>query len=126
MLDLHAGPHFTFVDPRRDTTKQIITQAVRMMQKFETAHSRDRVLFSVSVARSHGPTPNKLSPCERLIQIPATERGVLAARVLERDHNIRTNLTFVSSFEHAVVCIEAGASAITFCCTPVSSRFLLT
>ncbi|KAG6865097.1 hypothetical protein C0991_005152 [Blastosporella zonata] len=45
--------------------------------------------------------------------IPATIEGILAARELESDYKIHTNLYLVSSLIHAAACAEAGATTIT-------------
>ncbi len=55
------------------------------------------------------------------MQIPASEEGIVAAQILEKEHDVATNLCFVSGFFHAVVCIEAGASFIMFSCRLVSA-----
>lgn len=54
-------------------------------------------------------------------QIPASLRGIEAAReVSEWNPNVRLNMLFVSSFEHAKLCVEVlQPGAITFSCSTV-------
>lgn len=56
-------------------------------------------------------------------QIPATEAGVEAAKMLERKHFIRTNLLYVSGLTHAAICAEAGASFVMYSYAAVSTSF---
>ena len=55
------------------------------------------------------------------VQIPASEEGIAASQLLEKDYGIATNLYLVSGFFHAVGCVEAGASFITFSCAQVDA-----
>jgi len=48
-----------------------------------------------------------------LIKIASTWEGIQAARELERDDNIRCNLTLLFGFEQAVACAEAGVTLIS-------------
>lgn len=48
-----------------------------------------------------------------LIKIAATWEGIQAARELERDDGIHTNLTLLFGFGQAVACAEAGVTLIS-------------
>ncbi|KAI0088218.1 hypothetical protein BDY19DRAFT_1057386 [Irpex rosettiformis] len=90
-----TGPHFLFLDPYFGSTAEIVSHALRMIGQYES-QDIDRKRLVVS--------------------IPASEEGITAAQMLEKEHSIATNLYLVSGFFHAVVCIEAGVSFITFSC----------
>jgi len=48
-----------------------------------------------------------------LIKVASTWEGIQAAKILERDHGIHTNLTLLFSFAQAVACAEAGVTLIS-------------
>ena len=48
-----------------------------------------------------------------LIKIASTWEGIQAARELERDDQIRTNLTLLFGFGQAVACAEANVTLIS-------------
>lgn len=56
-------------------------------------------------------------------QLPATEDGICAARVLTHRHGIQTNLSLVSCLAHAAACIEAGAGLVSMSVEPVSPTY---
>ncbi|CCM01983.1 uncharacterized protein FIBRA_04057 [Fibroporia radiculosa] len=94
MMDSVPGPHHTFVDPDFHNDREaIVAQAARLLGLFEK-HGVDRSSVIVS--------------------IPSTDDGIRAARQLETDHLINTNLILVSGLTHASVCLEAGPSALSF------------
>lgn len=48
-----------------------------------------------------------------LIKVAATWEGIQAARELEKNDSIHTNLTLLFGFVQAVACAEAGATLIS-------------
>lgn len=53
-------------------------------------------------------------PKERvLIKLSSTWEGIRAAEILERDYDIRCNMTLLFNFHQAVACAEAGATLIS-------------
>ena len=48
-----------------------------------------------------------------LIKIASTWEGIQAARELEKEDNIRCNLTLLFGFAQAVACAEAGVTLIS-------------
>ncbi|KAH9947872.1 hypothetical protein B0H21DRAFT_806731 [Amylocystis lapponica] len=104
LMDRVSGPHFTFVDPNLHDRAAMVAQALRLVELFRSKHIRRRHI---------------------VVSIPATEKGIRAARQLETEYSIRTNLVLVSSFAHAVVCAEAGASSLTFSYNHVSRAHLM-
>ncbi|KAI0827323.1 aldolase [Trametes gibbosa] len=100
ILEQVEGPHYTFIDPRlHDNTGAMIKQALRLVRLFtKKGHRRERII----------------------VTIPATEAGVQAAKTLEGEHRVQTNLTLVSGLEHAAVCAEAAATCVTLCHKEVS------
>jgi transaldolase len=57
------------------------------------------------------------------LQIPATEAGIDAAAVLQREDGINVNLAFVSGVMHAATCAQAGAVAVTLSIEKVCLSF---
>ncbi|KAI0701943.1 hypothetical protein BC835DRAFT_1303536 [Cytidiella melzeri] len=95
LTDTIDGLHFMFLDPSLCSRIDMVSHARRMIDLYE----------SRGVAR------------ERLVvTIPASAEGLATAQTLEKEHGIATNLCLVSGFFHAVLCVEAGASYITFSC----------
>ncbi|CAL1709748.1 unnamed protein product [Somion occarium] len=90
-----GGQHYTFVDwGISENTQKIVLQATELIERFEAREiERDRITVS----------------------IPATTAGIRAVQKLKKV-SIQTNLTHVTGFMHAMICIEAGANAITFHC----------
>ncbi|KAG6889906.1 hypothetical protein C0992_003699 [Termitomyces sp. T32_za158] len=94
------GPHFTFVDPRKhDDMISMIRNARRLISLFEEKN---------------------IPKSKVVVSIPATLNGIRAAQVLEREHEIHTNLYLVSGLLHAAACAEAAATTIT---VPVGRLF---
>ena len=48
-----------------------------------------------------------------LIKIASTWQGIKAAEILERDHNIRCNMTLIFSIEQAIMCGESNVTLIS-------------
>ncbi|KAJ7130359.1 hypothetical protein C8R44DRAFT_65117 [Mycena epipterygia] len=94
-----GGAQVTFVDPRRNDDAAAMVRSARRL---------------VTLFRARGMSQRKI-----VISIPATEDGVAAARELEGDHGIHTNLILVASLMHAAVCAEAGASTISIAVGPL-------
>ncbi|ESK91196.1 transaldolase [Moniliophthora roreri MCA 2997] len=92
----HPVAHFTFLDTRFFLNTEVMIDAAKSIIK----------LFEESgVPRS-----------DVCVSLPASQQGILAAKVLEAaegEDKILTNLTEVSCLEHALACVEAGASCIT-------------
>ncbi|TDL27923.1 aldolase [Rickenella mellea] len=91
LLDIIPGQLYTFIDSRLGLG-EIVETARSMMCRFE------------------------LKGCNRkniVLNIPATQEGIQAARILTTEHGMKVNLLFVSSLMHAVVCADAGATSIT-------------
>ncbi|KAL0567391.1 hypothetical protein V5O48_014601 [Marasmius crinis-equi] len=102
---LHTTPHnpkeiHLFVDPRKnDDVKATVRSARRIVALFRHQHENGRESFNDEV--------------EIYVSIAATEKGIIASRELEKT-GIKTNLTQVSSVEHALACTShAGASCVT-------------
>ncbi|RDB17378.1 Transaldolase [Hypsizygus marmoreus] len=93
ILDRVDGPHFSFVDPRRHSDSAgMVRNAKRLVSLFDEKEiHRGKVVIS----------------------IPATEEGLKAAKELESQHGIHTNLYLVSGLLHAAACAEAGATTVT-------------
>ncbi|KAJ6565461.1 hypothetical protein DFH09DRAFT_919626 [Mycena vulgaris] len=99
---MHArneGPLLTFVDPRRNDDAAAMVRTARRM---------------ATLFRARGMTRR-----EFVISIPATEDGVAAAKELEGDEGIHTNLILVASLMHAAICAEAGATTISIAVGPL-------
>lgn len=122
MIDRIPDSHYTFVDTTlHNDCRAIFEQAVRLVGLFEKQGiNRHRVIVSV------GPRVIRRLRLLSSRQIPATNDGVRAARRLETELSIHTNLILVSSLTHAAICLESGASAISFCHETVSLSFLNT
>jgi transaldolase len=95
---------------------------------FDTKASVDKALHIVEVRFLHNQPvdwhkltrpPSQLYkeqgiPKERiLIKIASTWEGIKAAEILQRDHNINTNLTLLFSLPQAIAAAEAGAFLIS-------------
>ncbi|KAI0922645.1 hypothetical protein AcV5_009562 [Taiwanofungus camphoratus] len=100
LMDHVEGPHFTFVDPRLySDTSAMVAQARRLITLFESKDvDRGRIIVS----------------------IPATEAGILAAKQLENQHSVQTNLINVFGLIHAQMCSAAGATCLTFAEMPAN------
>lgn len=55
-----------------------------------------------------------------VVTIPATEVGINATRTLAQEDGMLINSSMITGVSHASVCVEAGASWITFHLDPVS------
>ncbi|OSX58346.1 hypothetical protein POSPLADRAFT_1060837 [Postia placenta MAD-698-R-SB12] len=131
LMDDVPGPHFTFVDPLLAINAGgMARQAMKLVRLFEAAANgerakvEDQVISNEDVedqkqeincgdADSQGAGRQRLKRKDIIVCIPANTEGIKAARWLETQ-DIKTNLIFVSSLEHASLCIEAGATFITF------------
>lgn len=111
LMDHVEGPHFTFVDPRLySDTSAMVAQARRLITLFESKDvDRGRIIVSVCVS-----CPNRSKELKAIAQIPATEAGILAAKQLENQHSVQTNLINVFGLIHAQMCSAAGATCLTF------------
>ena len=65
---------------------------------------------------------NGIAKDKVVVNIPATEQGLHATRLLARGGGILVNLSMVTGMSHAAVCAEAGAAWITFHLDRVSLR----
>ncbi|KAK7683584.1 hypothetical protein QCA50_013422 [Cerrena zonata] len=87
------GRHFTFVD-EIDTKEHIFSNIQ---------------LVTARLARN-GVPKDKI-----IVSVPATREGIMATlRIKRRCPGNNVNLTHVSGFNHALLCIEAGAKVLTF------------
>ncbi|KAI0342376.1 hypothetical protein BDW22DRAFT_1357708 [Trametopsis cervina] len=100
LMDAIDGPHFMPLGPIFGSKTKMVSHARHMIGLFkDQERARTRVV----------------------VPIPATEEGLLAAQILKNEDGIQTNLCFVSGFVHALACIEAGASYISFSCRLLDS-----
>ncbi|CCC66773.1 hypothetical protein NCAS_0A02150 [Naumovozyma castellii] len=93
ILKIVPGKVSTEVDARLSFDKDAtIKKALQLIHLYEKAGiSKDRVY----------------------IKVASTWEGIQAAKVLEQEHGITTNLTLLFSFTQAVACAEAGVSLIS-------------
>lgn len=93
ILNIVPGRVSTEVDARLSFNRNAtVTKAINLIDLYEKEGvSKDRVL----------------------IKIGATWEGIQAAKELESDHGIHTNLTLLFSFVQAVACAEAGVTLIS-------------
>jgi len=75
---------------------------------FDTKGSVDKALHIIELYKSVGVDKSRV-----LIKIASTWEGIQAARILQRDHSINTNLTLMFSKVQAVAAAEAGAFLIS-------------
>ena len=119
------GPHVTFVDPRNfNNISGMVGEARRRSQLFlQRGFTAENVLISVrSLPRFwRKPHWNRRSRKRRqlthpllcfLYRFPATEAGLQATRILQKE-GINVNLYLVGSFIQAAACAETGAAAVT-------------
>ncbi|KAF9484296.1 hypothetical protein BDN70DRAFT_989746 [Pholiota conissans] len=100
--DRIAGPCVVLISYKEhDDMSSIVETAQRMHRTFAT----------------HGVPRESV-----IVSIPATEAGILAARVLEGEGMI-TCLHFVTSLVHAQACVEAGVSAISVSVGPLLNLY---
>ena len=126
MMQALEGPHFTFVDPVGATKDELVRRVLYLSDAF-LDYGAEHSMFVIGVGCL--PSPVAVSDANDIRQIPASLEGLEAAQELARDHpDIQINMLFVSSFEHAKLCVELfQPSAITFCCglvchTPAAIR----
>ncbi|KAF9458266.1 hypothetical protein BDZ94DRAFT_1226563, partial [Collybia nuda] len=86
-------PHITFVDPRKYHDKLYMINNARRLVKYYKEKG--------------------IHKSQTIVSIPATHEGVAAAKWLEEEDDIHTNLYLVSGLMHAAACAEAGATSIT-------------
>ena len=85
MMEFYSGPHFTFVDPRRARTDQIVIQAVRMKRRFEKARAEKAAgwgLIHKAVADDQLMT-EATALAERLARGPTVALGVMRRNIAE-------------------------------------------
>ncbi|KAK9450876.1 transaldolase [Limtongia smithiae] len=75
---------------------------------FDTAATVEKALKIIGLYKDLGIPSDRI-----LIKIASTYEGILAARILEADYGIHTNLTLLFSFVQAVACAEAKATLIS-------------
>ena len=93
-----------------------MSHAQRLIGLFEEKKiDRERIVISVSYLLQYEHHPRD----SNMLKIPASEEGIAAAQMLEKQCGIRTNLYLVSGFLHALICVEACTSTITFSCSMV-------
>lgn len=93
ILAIIPGRVSTEVDARLSfDTEKTVAKALRLIKLYEEVGiSKDRVL----------------------IKIASTWEGILAAKILEKDHDIHCNLTLLFGFAQAVACAEARVTLIS-------------
>ncbi|KAF4603002.1 hypothetical protein EYR38_003407 [Pleurotus pulmonarius] len=93
LLDCVPGPHLTFVNPQNyASTSRMVKDARRLHSGFlKKGIANERVVIS----------------------IPGTEEGVAAAKILEERFSIHTNVTHITSFMHALACLEAQPTVLS-------------
>jgi len=75
---------------------------------FSTKGSVDKALHIIELYKAAGIDKSRV-----LIKIASTWEGIQAARILQRDHGINTNLTLLFSITQAIAAAEAGAFLIS-------------
>ncbi|KAA8572380.1 hypothetical protein MFRU_003g03940 [Monilinia fructicola] len=75
---------------------------------FDTKATINKALRIIDLYKSEGIDKSRV-----LIKIASTWEGIQAARILQRDHGINTNLTLLFSKTQAVAAAEAGAFLIS-------------
>lgn len=75
---------------------------------FDTDASVQRALRIIAMYEEMGVPKNRI-----LIKLAATWEGIKAAEILERDYDIRCNLTLIFSVVQAVACAQYGAHLIS-------------
>ncbi|QSZ35390.1 hypothetical protein DSL72_008260 [Monilinia vaccinii-corymbosi] len=75
---------------------------------FDTKATINKALRIIDLYKSEGIDKSRV-----LIKIASTWEGIQAARILQRDHGINTNLTLLFSKSQAVAAAEAGAFLIS-------------
>jgi len=75
---------------------------------FSIKGSVDKALHIIDLYKSVGIDKSRV-----LIKIASTWEGIQAARILQRDHGINTNLTLMFSLSQAICAAEAGAFLIS-------------
>jgi len=93
ILKIVPGRVSTEVDARLSFDKEAsIKKAISLIEMYkEKGFGKDRVL----------------------IKVASTWEGIQAAKTLEKEHGIHTNLTLLFSFPQAVACAEAGVTLIS-------------
>jgi len=75
---------------------------------FDQEGSIKKAISLISLYKDRGFSKDRV-----LIKVASTWEGIQAAKILERDHGIHTNLTLLFSFAQAVACAEAGVTLIS-------------
>lgn len=86
----------------------VVSTEVDARLSFDTEATVNKALQLIALYQELGVSKDRI-----LIKIASTWEGIRAAEILERDHQIRTNMTLMFCFAQAVAAAEAKATLIS-------------
>ncbi len=85
-----------------------VSTEVNPIYSYDTDKTIELSLKIISLYKNKGVDINRI-----LIKIASTWQGIKAAEILERDHNIKCNMTLIFSIEQAIMCGESNVTLIS-------------
>lgn len=85
-----------------------VSTEVNPVYSYDTDKTIELSLKIINLYKNKGVDINRI-----LIKIASTWQGIKAAEILERDHNIKCNMTLIFSIEQAIMCGESNVTLIS-------------